>query len=409
MMLKEVAAMALGSLGVHKLRSFLTIAGIAIGVFSVIGVMTAISALRGSVESGLSFLGSNSFQIAKWPGFQLGGSDREKYRKRRDITFAQGQRYMQLMEGTSRVIRLVAWGDGLATYQGRRTSPNLDYGGTNEHFLVTNQFTIEVGRNFTAEDLALRRPVAIIGQAVVKALFPSELPLGRVIKIGGHVYTVIGVFAPKGTAFGGNWDEVIVVPITRFLEDNGSAHSSLNIATASPSQADYDDTLEKGVAAMRRARGLRPGEENDFEVYSNDSLVAVFATVADSVTEGAFVVSAIALLAAGVGIMNIMLVSVTERTKEIGVRKSLGARRNSILLQFLLEAVVLSLTGGLIGIVLGVAVGDILALRLHADIVFPWGWTLAGLLVCTGIGVGFGFYPALRAATLDPIEALRYE
>ena len=409
MLLKEIVVMALGSLGVHKLRSFLTIAGITIGVFSVIGVMTAISALRGSVESGLSFLGSNSFQIAKWPGFSLGGANREKYRKRRDITFAQAQRYQQLMEGTTKVNRIITWGDGLASYQGRRTSPNLDYGGTNEHFLVANQFSIQLGRNFTAEDLDLRRPVAIIGQAVLKALFPTESPLGRVIKVGSHVYTVIGVFDPKGTAFGGNWDEVIVVPITRFLEDNGSAHSSMNIATSAPSQAEYDDTLEKGVAAMRRARGLRPGEENDFEVYSNDSLVAVFATVADSVTAGAFVVSAIALLAAGVGIMNIMLVSVTERTKEIGVRKSIGARKINILTQFLLEAIVLSVAGGLIGIFLGVVAGDILALRMHADVVFPWGWAATGLLVCSAIGIGFGFYPAMRAATLDPIEALRYE
>jgi putative ABC transport system permease protein len=160
---------------------------------------------------------------------------------------------------------------------------------------------------------------------------------------------------------------------------------------------------------MRIVRQLRPSDDNDFELYSNDSLLAAFAKVADAVRAGAFVISTIALIAAGVGIMNIMLVSVTERTKEIGVRKSIGARKKNILAQFLAESVAISLAGGFAGIFLGVIAGDALALVLHAAIVFPWGWAIAGLLVCTAIGVGFGFYPALRAASLDPIEALRYE
>jgi putative ABC transport system permease protein len=160
---------------------------------------------------------------------------------------------------------------------------------------------------------------------------------------------------------------------------------------------------------MRMARGLRPDNENDFELYSNDSLLAAFAKVADAVRAGALVISAIALLAAGVGIMNIMLVSVTERTKEIGVRKSIGARKAGILAQFLLESVALSIGGGLAGILLGVAAGDGLAMLMHVDIVFPLGWAATGLIVCSAIGVGFGLYPAARAASLDPIEALRYE
>ena len=406
----EVIRMALASLGVHKLRSILTMGGITIGVFSVIGVKTAVSALRTSVETGLSFLGSNVFQISKWPtGIQVGGFNREKYRKRRPITYAEAQRYRALMAGTTDVVRLVSWGDGQAFYAGRQSSPNLDYGGTDENFLAANQESIDAGRNFTAADVELRRPVAIVGQTVLAALFPSESPLGRSIKVNKHIYTVIGTFAKKGTSFGWDQDEIVMVPISRFLEDNGIKHSSINIATQAESQAAYGDTLAQGIIAMRLARKLPPEAENDFDVYSNDSLVAAFAQVADSVSEGAFVVSAIALLASGVGIMNIMLVSVTERTKEIGVRKSIGARRVNILAQFLVEAVVLSVAGGLAGILLGVVAGDIAASKLNAGIVFPWGWALAGLLVCTGIGVGFGFYPALRAAKMDPIDALRYE
>jgi len=411
MALSEIIRMALSSLGVHKLRSFLTMAGITIGVFSVIGVMTTVSALRSSIESGLSFLGSDVFQFSKWPtGVQITGNNRDKYRKRRNISFAQAQRYRQLMEGTTDVIRMVAWqGGGTAVYGLHHTTPNVQYGGTNEYYLQTNQWSIETGRNFTGDDVDLGRPVVIIGQTLVRLLFPSESPLGKTIKVADHAYTVIGTFAAKGTLFGNDQDEIAVVPISRFLSDNGADNFTLNVATESPSQLNYNATVDQAVNAMRLARGLRPGEENDFDLYSNDSLIATFAKIADTVSAGAFVISAIALLAAGVGIMNIMLVSVTERTKEIGIRKSIGARKQNILTQFLLESLVLSLAGGVVGILLGVMAGDGLAVMLKAAIIFPWGWTLAALAVCSAIGIGFGLYPAIQAAALDPIEALRYE
>ena len=189
----------------------------------------------------------------------------------------------------------------------------------------------------------------------------------------------------------------------------GAARRTINIATAAPSHLLYNDTMDKGVTAMRVVRGLKPEDDNDFEVYSNESLLGAFAKVADYITAGSFVISGIALLAAGVGIMNIMLVSVTERTKEIGIRKSIGARKRSILVQFLIEAVTISLAGGVLGIGLGVIVGDLVAMLMKASAVFPWDWAFLGLLVCSGIGIGFGFYPAWKAASLDPIEALRYE
>jgi len=408
---KEVIRMALDSLGVHKLRTFLTMAGITIGVFSVIGVMTAVSALRGSIESGLSFLGANTVQFAKWPiSLSVTGADRAKINKRRNITLEQAQRFIQRMEGTADVICLKAFNHGvLASYGNRQTTPDEDYGGTNEYFLEANQYTIDQGRNFTGADVDLAQPVAIIGQGIVTKLFPAENPLGKVFKLGGHTYTVIGTFAAKGTAFGESQDDIAMVPITRFLDDNGRENYSVNIAVESPTPAQYNQIVDVGVTAMRIVRGLRPMDENDFELYSNDSLIAAFAKVADAVSAGALVISAIALVAAGVGIMNIMLVSVTERTKEIGVRMSIGARRVNILSQFLLESVTISLMGGLAGILLGVIAGDGLAMALQAEVIFPWDWAAIGLFVCTAIGVGFGFYPALRASRLDPIEALRFE
>ncbi len=409
----EILRMALGSLGVNKLRSFLTMSGITIGVFSIIGVMTAVSALRSSIETGISFLGTNIFQFGKFPATGGGdGSQRRRYQLRQDITLAQAMRYQQLMGGNPEVICLKAFdqqGNGQAVYNGRKTTPGLRFGGTNEHFLAANQFAIEQGRNFTAEDIELARPVILIGQGILKKLFIAESPLGKIIKIKDRTYTVIGTFAEKGAQFGDSQDDIGVVPLTRFLNDFGSERVTVNIATQAPSQLSYNETIERAITAMRVVRGLKPEQENDFELYSNDSLIATFAKVADAIAAGSFVISGIALLAAGVGIMNIMLVSVTERTKEIGIRKSIGARKKSILIQFLLEAVAISLAGGVMGIFLGVAAGNGLAVMLKAAVIFPWDWAAIGLLVCSGIGVGFGFYPAWKAASLDPIEALRYE
>ncbi len=413
MLLNEILRMAFVSLGVNKLRSILTMAGITIGVFSVIGVMTTVSALRGSIESGLSFLGSNIFQFSKYPtGITGSGTNWRKIEARKNITLAQAMRYKELMEGVTDVVCLKApyrFGPLQATYQNRKTEPSLNMLGTNEHFLAANQFTIDLGRNLTAEDVDLGRPVAVIGLAIVRKLFPSESPLGKLIKLGNRTYTVVGVFAEKGSAFGQSQDDIVIVPITRFLSDYGSQYVSINIATEAPDQQHYNDVMDKGITAMRIARGLTAEDDNDFEVYSNDSLIAAFAKIADAVRAGALVISGIALLAASVGIMNIMLVSVTERTKEIGIRKSIGARRVSILTQFLIEAVVISLVGGLAGIALGVVAGNALAVWMKASIVFPWDWAAIGLGVCTAIGVSAGWYPAWKASRLDPIESLRYE
>jgi putative ABC transport system permease protein len=411
MPLVEILRIAFTSIGVNKLRSILTMLGITIGVFSVIGVMTTVTALRSSIETGLSFLGTNFFQIGKYPTGLGGGSNRRKIEMRRNITLAQALRYQQLMEGVVDVICLKVFDyDGAqAVYSGRKTPPGLTFGGTNEYFLNANQYTIELGRNFQREDMEFGRPVIIIGQAIVNKLFPSESPLGKTIKMKERTYIVIGTFAAKGTAFGQSQDDIGMIPITRYFSDFGAERYTVNIATEAPNHLLYNDTMDKGVTAMRIVRGLKPEDENDFELYSNESLLTAFAKVADVITSGSFVISGIALLAAGVGIMNIMLVSVTERTKEIGIRKSIGARKKSILTQFLIEAVTLSLVGGVLGIVLGVIVGDLLAMWMKANAVFPWDWAFLGLVVCSGIGVVFGFYPAWKAASLDPIEALRYE
>ena len=411
MQFREIISMALQSLGANKLRSGLTMIGITIGVFSVISVMTAIGALSSSIESGISFLGSNIFQFAKYPvsGGQ-GGRNAEKYENRRNITYEQAKRYASLMDGIAREVCLKTFlFNGQAVYNGEKTTPSLTVAGSNQSFLTANSYTLAYGRNVSEEDVDLARSVAVIGKMIEKRLFPHESPIGKVIKLSGHSVTVIGVLAEKGTAFGQSQDDICAIPITRFFENFGSAKRTVNIATQAYSVETYNRTLDKAIGAMRIARGLKPQQENDFEIYSNDSLKSAFASIANVVRMGAFVISLIALIAAGVGIMNIMLVSVTERTKEIGIRKSIGARSRDILRQFLAEAVFISEAGGILGIILGVVGGNLLAAWLEADLIFPYGWAIAGLVVCSAIGIGFGFYPAYRAASLDPIEALRFE
>ena len=411
MRFREILVMALTSLGANKLRSALTMTGITIGVFSVISVMTAIGALQSSIESGISFLGSNIFQFAKYPAnVSAGGRAQKKYENRRNITYRQALRYYQLMEGDAREICLKSFDfRGQAVYNGLKTTPSLTVAGSNRSFLTANSYTLAYGRNINDEDVALARSVVVIGKAIEKRLFPHESPIGKMLKINGHTFAVVGGLSEKGTAFGQSQDDICVVPITRFFENFGESNRTVNIATQSFSQETYNTTLDKGMGAMRIARGLRAEQENDFELYSNDSLKSAFTAIADVVRIGAFVISLIALVAAGIGIMNIMLVSVTERTKEIGIRKSIGARSRDILRQFLTEAVFISEAGGILGIILGVVGGDLLAAWLQADLIFPFGWAIAGLIVCSAIGIGFGFYPAWRAAALDPIDALRFE
>jgi len=414
MQFKEILKMALSSLGANKLRAALTMIGITIGVFSIILVMTAIGALQNSIESGISFLGSNIFQFAKYPvNIDAGGGNvKKKYQNRRNITYQQAVRYYELMQGNASEICLKCFGreiKGQAVYNGVKTPPSLTVVGTNRGFLTANAFTLGYGRNLNDEDVALARNVAVIGKGIEKRLFPHESPLGKVLRMTGHTYTVVGVLAEKGTSFGESQDDFFVMPITRFFENYGEANRTVNIATQPFSTELYNRTLDKGISAMRIARGLKADQDNDFEIYTNDSLKSAFLNVAGVVSIGAFVISFIALVAAGIGIMNIMLVSVTERTKEIGVRKSIGARSRDILRQFLAEAVFISEAGGILGIILGVVGGDLLALWLKVDVIFPYGWAIAGLIVCSAIGIGFGFYPAYRAAALDPIEALRYE
>ena len=407
MLIAEIFRLAFSSLTANKLRSSLTVLGIAVGVFSVIGVMTFINGMRGSIESGLNVLGANSFQISKSPAISF--SDWNRFRNRRDVTYAIANRFKDLMGDAAKVNLQIGRGGQIVSYRDRRTNPNVRLMGTDENYVTALNFDIVAGRNLGADDVEYGRPVCLLGSDVVLKLFPGEEALGQGVRMNGQNYTVVGLLAPKGTAFGGNPDALVITPISRFLAVYGRSMRSINLNVQAPSQAELAATQEKSVGMMRLVRGLRPEDLNDFEIFSNESLIDAFNKIADVVSAGALIISAIALLASGVGVMNIMLVSVTERTKEIGIRKSIGAKKRSILLQFLAEAVALSLIGGIAGVAVGVGGGNAAAYFMNTEINFPWMWAGIGLAVCGGIGVIFGLYPAWKAASLDPIEALRYE
>jgi putative ABC transport system permease protein len=365
--------------------------------------------MQASIESGLAFLGSNTFQISKYAGtFTAYGDDR--FKNRRDISYESYRDFAKLVQNVAQLTCPKVLEDGAQAFYGKlQTNPNLTLCGTDAGFIEVDNFHIDEGRNLSSEDVEFSRRVCAIGHQIVQRLFPKGGAVGRMMRINGRNYEIVGALAEKGQAFGLDEDNVVIVPITTFCEDYGSRNRSINIAVKAKNQIVYQPTEGAAIGAFRRVRRLRPEEASDFEVYGNDSLSGAFRQIAGVIRLGALVISTFALISAGVGIMNIMLANVTERTKEIGIRKSLGARRSHVRIQFIIEALFLSLMGAVSGILLGILAGNGLAVWLKANVVFPWEWALIGVAACSGIGIGFGIYPAQKAAALDPIEAVRHD
>ncbi len=402
--------MGLVSLNSNKLRSSLTILGIAIGVFSVVGVMTALSALRSSIDSGLEIFGGGVFQISKYPAVQV-KNGWWNYRHRPNIDYRESRRFKILLESESdaEVCMYLTDRGETARYRDRKSNRNLRVIGTNESYLNCFPVELDFGRNLTTEDVEFNRTVTLIGAEVREKLFPNEDPIGKQISQRGNRFTVVGVLKEKGQSFGTNPDRMVMIPITRFLSTNARHYSTMNLAVKASSLNAMPDYQDRAIGVLRVVRGLEPEDPNNFEVTSNDAIQDMFEKIAKMVGTGGLIISAIALVTAGVGVMNIMLVSVTERTREIGLRKSVGARSKDVLKQFLLEAVLLSEVGGVIGIFIGVVGGNIIARSMDVSMIFPWFWTGLALVTCSAIGIIFGMYPAYKAAKLHPIDALRFE
>ena len=408
--------MALEAIGAHKLRSFLTLVGIISGVAAIISIMTGVSVVQSTMENELAVLGTQTFQAQKWPprGFDSTDRDFRKIASWPPLTAAHADAIRQRAT-TVDLVGAELWNfSSAASYRGESTSPNLIICGGTPEYPENNTHWVELGRNISNEDVAVARRVVVIGFAIAEKLFPFVDPIGKTIKVDGRKYTIQGVFAERKSAMGGNFDNYILMPITVFervygLRDPRGNLRSVNITIHARSRDLLEDAMEEVRGILRTERGLAPAEEDTFFFFTTDSQIRAFNSATRGLKIAAFVLGAVGLIVAGIGIMNIMLVSVTERTREIGIRKALGAKRKAILLQFLMEAVVLCNIGGAIGVLVGFGLGNVVTLFTGFAIHIPLEWAVRGVVFCSAVGLLFGMWPAVRASRLAPIEALRWE
>lgn len=413
----DTLLMSLQAIRSNKLRSSLTLFGIVLGVASIIAVMTGITVVQGTMEKEMTILGAQTFQVQKWPtGFST-DEERRKAMRRPPLTLDDAAAVREQVQNVD-IVGSELWEFGFsAEYRGETTNDNIAICGGTPEYPQNNSHVVQYGRNLSEMDVRAARKVAVIGSAIASRLYPFVDPIGRDIRVDGRKYQVVGVFDTKNSAFGGQYDNYVLIPVSTFiniygLTNNDGFARSVNITLHARTPEVVADAMEETRQVLRRVRNVPRTEEDNFTMFNSESSIAQFNQMTFGIKIGAFIVGIIALLVAGIGIMNIMLVSVTERTKEIGIRKSLGARPRDILQQFLLEAVVLCNVGGLIGVTLGFGFGNLLVKLGMSDsfeTAVPLEWALIGLLFCSAVGVLFGMLPAIKASRLNPIDALRYE
>ena len=397
MKINQILAISLQSLKSNRLRTSLTILGVVVGIFSIIVIMTVLTMLQSSIDEGLSSLSKNTFQIQK-NDIVFGGGPRREDRNRKDLTIEEAYRLKEMLP-QAKYVGAEQWQFGkVAKYGNKETNPNISVAGVTVDAMRTNDWNVEDGRDLRENDINYSTNVCLIFQPIVEKLFPNINPIGQIIRVDGRPLKVIGVVEKQTSLFGSSRDNYIIVPITTWQSMYGKYNRSVNITVMTQSSNDYQSIIEATTGYMRKIRKVAAGEPNDFYIFSNESMIEQTNKITDPIKIIALAISFIALVAAGVGIMNIMLVSVTERTREIGIRKALGAKKTWILTQFLLEAIILCLLGGLIGILIGVGIGNFAGSFLNAKAAVPWAWVFIGLTLCVAVGVIFGTYPAYKAA-----------
>jgi putative ABC transport system permease protein len=403
--LRESIGIALGGVRANKLRSFLTLLGIIIGVASVIAVMSFVEGLNRFVTQKLLNAGANVFVVDKY-GFITSQEEFEEADKNPDVTLDDAH---ALREGMRHASMVVAQAGTRAPLRYRnRVQKGVPVNGRSAGYDLVDDITIDRGRHLSELDDTERRPVAVIGPEAAEELFGTLDPLGREVRVDRYEFEIVGITKAKGKMFGQSQDRFITVPIQTFAK-YWQERGSFQLSVKSVDQASLDLAQQEARNILRARRNQRPGQPDRFGITTSETWLQLYRTL----TGGIFVVSigvaAISLFVGGIVIMNIMLVSVTERTKEIGIRKALGARRRDILTQFLVESTTLSMSGGMIGIVLGGGLALIVGAFSPLPAAISMGAIVLGVVMSTAVGVFFGSYPAARAARLDPIEALRYE
>jgi putative ABC transport system permease protein len=412
MNIKENIAEGLRSIKGNLLRTILTALIISLGITSLVGILTAIDGIQSSVDNSFSGLGANSFDIRNRPAMQV---RREGQREKRfkNIDYRQASRYKSMFSSKGKVsLKTNVTNNAIGKYESKKTNPNVRLLGIDDNFIELKGYKIAEGRNFSNNEFTNAINVCFLGVDVIDQLFEKTNPLNREIIVSGIKLKVIGVLAKKGNMMGGGDDRVIMVPLETGRKMAIGRNLTFDITTSSTKVANIDDFMEEARGVMRKVRMDPIGMEDSFSIDRSDSIAKSFESITSSLQLGGFVIGFITLLGAAIALMNIMMVSVTERTREIGIRKSLGATPSRILQQFLIEAIVICLLGGIGGIVLAIPIGNLIAQGIssgNASFIIPWLWMMVGIIICVLVGLFSGIYPAFKASKMDPVEALRYE
>ncbi len=408
-LIAENIRISLISISSHILRTVLTVLIIAFGIMALVGILTAIESIKGSISSNFARMGSNTFSIRNHGIRMHGGGERPK--DFRNITYQEAMEFKERFNFPAMTsISTVGTRASTVKYASKKTNPNIVVFGIDGQYLATSGQEIENGRNFSNKELENGANVILVGSEIIKKLFTNnDNAIDKEISVGPQRFKIVGILKEKGSSMGFSGDKSCLIPLKCLRQFVSGNELSYNIEVMVPNNQMMETAIGEATGTFRVIRKVMPGEKNNFEVEKSDNLAQMLIENISFVTLAATIIGLITLLGAAIGLMNIMLVSVTERTREIGIRKAMGATSNTIRNQFLAEAVVIGVMGGLLGIFFGILIGNIMSLILDSSFVVPWLWIISGIVLCILVGLVSGIIPAMKAARLNPIDALRYE